>query len=49
MVVEHQRIVEQRLGERECAPRITGQEHALGQRGGGSQVDGLASGHRRRL
>ncbi len=42
VVVEHQRLDEQRLGERQCASGIARQQHALGQRGGGAQVDRLA-------
>ncbi len=39
MVVEHARLCDQDLRERERAPGIARQQHALGQRGGGAQVD----------
>ncbi len=41
VVVEHQRLDEQRLRERQRAAGVAGQQHALGQRGGGVQVDRL--------
>ena len=44
-VVEHQRLLEQRLRDRERAVGVAGQQHALGERGGGAQVDGRALGH----
>ena len=39
VVVEHARLDEQRLRERERAPGIAGQQHALGERRGRVQVD----------
>jgi hypothetical protein len=41
VVVEHQRLDEQRLRERQGAPGVAGQQHPLGQRRGGVQVDRL--------
>ena len=41
MVVEHQRLLQQRLRERERAPGVAGQQHPLGQRRGRAQVDRL--------
>ena len=49
VVVEHARLDEQRLRQRERAPGIAGQQHALGERRGRVQVDGVAVRHRRRL
>ena len=40
VVVEHLRLVEQRLGQQQRAARVAGQQHALGQRRGRVQVDG---------
>ena len=37
------------LDERERAPGVAGQQHALCERGGGVQVDGRRRWHRRRL
>ena len=39
VVVEHLRLVEQRLGEQQRAAGVARQQHALGQLGGGVQVD----------
>ena len=39
----------QRLREPQCPSRIAGQQHPLGQSGGGAQVDGLVVRHGRRL
>ena len=39
MVVEHPRRVDQRLGEEQRPPRVAGQQHALGERGGGLEMD----------
>jgi len=47
-VVEHARLGQERLREREGAARIAGQQDALGQRRGGAQVD-RAGGHRARV
>ena len=41
VVVEHQRLLQQRLRECQRAPGVAGQEDALGQRRGGAQVDRL--------
>jgi hypothetical protein len=55
VVVEQSRLAEQRLRERERASRVAGQQDALGEGGGGTQVDGalavswLALGHGVRL
>ena len=40
VVVEHLRLGEHELGERERAARVAGQQRARGQRGGGVDVDG---------
>ena len=39
VVVEHQRLLQQRLGQRERATGVAGQQHALGQRRRRAQVD----------
>jgi hypothetical protein len=39
-VVEHPRLGEERLGEQQGAPRVAGQQHALGERRGRVKVDG---------
>jgi hypothetical protein len=42
VMVEHARLLEHRLGHRQGAVRVAGQEHPLRQLGGGPQVDRLA-------
>jgi hypothetical protein len=49
MVVEHQRVLQQELRERERAAGISGQQHSLCQSRRGAQVDRLAVVHGRRL
>ena len=49
MVVEHERLREQQLGERQGASGVAGQEHPLGQVSRRAQVQGGAVRHRLRL
>src|SRR5438093_5016925 len=46
VVVEHARLVQQRLREQQRAAGVAGQQHARRERGGGAQMDGPGHGRR---